>query len=183
MERFKKYKFFAHLFAYPERKEDFFKALKEFYPFEDLKPLEELQKVAFEEIQAEYTSLFVANFPKVPCKPYQSFFESQTLMGEPTFRCEKFYRLFNLETGKELPDAVYVELDFCAFLIKLKEESPYGEDKGKLEVIFREFFKTCVAWMERFAQCVKKNTGLKPLRELTTLFERFIREEREKLGV
>ncbi|HIC08497.1 MAG TPA: hypothetical protein EYO62_00360, partial [Aquificales bacterium] len=61
MNPFKVYKFFAHLFAYPENREGFFENLERFYPFEDKTPLEELRKFPFGELQAEYTSLFVAN--------------------------------------------------------------------------------------------------------------------------
>ncbi len=182
MNPFKAYKFFAHLFAYPERKEEFFKTLERFYPFEDKTPLEELKKVPFEELQAEYTSLFVANFKGVPCKPYQSFFQSEekTLMGAPAFDTAKYYELFNLSAENEMPDAVYLQLDFATFLLKLMEETPYVEDKKKLSVLYRDFFKKHILWMENFADCILENTSIEPLKEFARLFKEFLQREKER---
>ena len=183
MNPFKVYKFFAHLFAYPENREEFFENLERFYPFEDKTPLEELKKFPFGELQAEYTSLFVANIKGVPCKPYESFFRSseKTLMGAPAFDTVKYYELFNLSTGDELPDAVYLQLDFAAFLLKLMEETPYAEDKKKLSVLYRDFFRKHILWMEDFADCILRNSSVEPLKEFAKLFKEFLQRERERL--
>jgi TorA maturation chaperone TorD len=180
-ERFKAYKFFAHLFSYPENREEFFQKLKEFYPFEDKQPLESLERIPFEEIQAEYTSLFIARFPKVPCKPYQSFFESQTLMGNATFETEKFYSLFGLDWGDELPDRANLQLDFAAFLLELERRLSQPDERRKVEKLFKEFFKRHIAWMEKLARCVEDNTRLEPLKGLMEYFKDFLKEEKKLL--
>jgi len=182
MERFKAYKFFAHLFSYPEGV-SFFEKLEEFYPFEDKKPLEDLKAIPLEELQAEYTSLFIANYGGVPCKPYQSFFTAEkTLMGAPALDTQKFFDLFGLTVPEgELPDKVSFQLDFAAFLLKLKEETPYLEDKKKIDLLFKEFFKKHILWMESFADCVEKNSSLKPLKVFAERFKEFLEGERKLL--
>jgi len=183
MDPYKVYKFFAHLFAYPERREDFFKHLEEFYPFEDGQPLEELKKVPFEELQAEYTALFVANIKGVPCKPYESFFgPERTLMGAPAFDTARYFELFGLEPPEgELPDAVYLQLDFAAFLVKLIKEATHPEDRKKLAVLYRDFFKKHILWMERFVDCIGEHSKVEPLKVLSGRFKEFLREERKRL--
>ena len=180
-ERFKAYKFFAYLFSYPENGEEFFQKLKQFYPFENRQPLERLEKLPFEELQAEYTSLFIARFPKVPCKPYHSFFESQTLMGNATFETEKFYSLFGLDCGDELPDRANLQLDFAAFLLDLERRLSQSDEKQKVRKIFNEFFKRHIAWMEQLARCVEENTQLEPLKELMKFFKDFLKREKNYL--
>jgi len=183
LDPFKVYKFFAHLFAYPERGEEFFKNLERFYPFDDLTPLEELKRIPFEELQAEYTSLFVARYGGVPCKPYESFFSAEkTLMGGAAFDTAKYYELFGLQLPPgEMPDAVYLQLDFAAFLVKLLEESTDPEDRKKIALLYRDFFKKHILWMEKFADCIVENSSLEPLKVFADKFKEFLREERKRL--
>lgn len=182
-DRFKVYKFFAHLFAYPEREESFFSTLESFYPYGDKTPFQELKKLPFEELQAEYTSLFVANFKGVPCKPYQSFFTAEkTLMGGPAFETAKFYELFGLSVPEnDMPDFVPFQLDFAAFLVKAIENSTNAQEKKQLLALYKAFFKRHLLWMERFADCVAENTTMEPLKELTEKFKEFLREEKTNL--
>lgn len=176
--RFKAYKFFAFLYSYPDD-ESFFNLLEEFYPFEDKTPLQELKKIPLPELQAEYTRLFVANYGGVPCKPYQSVFgPEKELLGGPAFDTAKFYNLFGLETGNELPDKVSLQLDFMAFLWKLYNETPYRDDKQKLKLLMREFFNKHILWMEKFADCVVRSTDFQPLKELSEKFKDFLKEEK-----
>ncbi len=181
MDRFKTYKFFSLLFSYPEERESFFKNLREFYPFENLKPLEDLEKLNFEELQAEYTRLFVAGYGITPCKPYQSVFstEDRTLMGAAATETAKFFELFNLNVENDFPDKVNYQLEFMAFLLKLKEETPYAEDKKKLSLLMREFFKRHILWMEKFADCISENGEVEPLKEFAKMFKDFLKRERE----
>ena len=185
MDRFKTYKFFSLLFSYPERREEFFRNLREFYPFENKKPLENLEKLNFEELQAEYTKLFVAGYGITPCKPYQSVFstEDRTLMGAATTETAKFFELFNLNVENEFPDKVNYQLEFMAFLLKLKEETPYVEDKRKLELLIREFFKRHILWMEEFADCILENSDVKPLKGFAKMFKNFLKREKEILKI
>ncbi len=183
MDRFKAYKFFAHLFSYPESGE-FFSILEKFYPFEDKTPLEEVKKVDLGELQAEYTSLFIARPGGVPCKPYQSVFSAAgELMGGPAFGTQKYYSLFNLDPGNELPDRANLQLDFAAFLLKLIENAKEPAEGRRLEALFKDFFKKHILWMENLARCVEKNTSLVELKELMTLFREFLESEKKLLGL
>jgi len=181
-KRFKSYKFFAHLFSYPEGGQ-FFKTLEKFYPYENRKPLEELKSLPLEELQAEYISLFVANIGGVPCKPYQSFFSAErTLMGAPAFETARFYDIFGVtQPENDLPDKASFQLDFAAFLIKLLSESKHPEERKRLEALFKAFFRKHILWMEKFADCVKGNTQFEPLKFFAEAFKNFLGEERERL--
>ncbi len=178
MSRIKHYKFFAHLFDYPYG-EEFFKKLEEYYPFEDKTPLEELKKIPLGELQAEYTSLFEVKPGGADCKPYQSVFTERELMGNAAFQTVKFFELFGLSAGDELPDRANLQLDFAAFLLKAMEETPYLEDRRKLAVLFKEFFKKHILWMEKLAECVERYTSMEPLRVFMKLFKEFLQRERE----
>ena len=177
-KRFKAYKFFAHLLDYPYDK-TFFEKLEEFYPFDDRTPIKELKKVPLGELQAEYTSLFEVKPGGTPCKPYQSVFAERELMGNAAFETAKYYNLFGLETGNELPDRANLQLDFAAFLLKAMEETPYVDDKKKLSVLFKDFFKKHLMWMEQLADCVIKNSEIEPLKRLMELFKGFLQEEKK----
>jgi len=183
MERFKTYKFFAHLFSYPYS-EEFFKTLEEFYPFEDKTPVEELKKLPLGELQAEYTSLFEVKPGGADCKPYQSLFEGEgRLMGASAVNTQKYYSLFNLDAGNEYPDRINLQLDFAAFLLKAAEQTPHPEDKRKLELLMREFFKNHLLWGEKLAECVEKNTTIEPLKKLAELFKEFLQREKKLLNL
>jgi len=177
---FNTYKFFAFLFSYPESG-DFLNQLQRFNPFED-NLLEELKKMPLEELQAEWTKLFIANFGGVPCKPYQSFFgEEKALMGAPAFSTNRFFQLFNRDTGGEIPDRVNLQLDFAAFLVKLYLEATDPRDKKKIETLYREFFKKHILWMVKLANCVSEHTNLEPLKELMEKFKSFLLKEKERM--
>jgi len=178
---FKTYKFFAFLFSYPDS-EEFLKNLESFYPFEETKPLEQLKKVPLEELQAEWTRLFIANYGGVPCKPYQSFFsEEKELMGAPAFSSNRFYQLFNLDTGGEIPDRANLQLDFAAFLVKLYLEDNNPVERKKIEALYREFFKKHLLWLVELAECVEKNCSVEPLKVLVKLLREFLLKEKKKL--
>jgi len=181
MDRFKSYKFFSLLYSYPENREEFFQKLNDFYPYEDRKPLEELENYNFQELQAEYTGLFIAGYGRTPCKPYQSVFttEERTLMGASALETAKFFDLFGLKIENDFPDKVNYQLEFMAFLLELKKQTPYLEDKKKLDLLMKEFFKRHILWMEKFVDCILNHGEVQPLKKLTEFFKRFLQKERE----
>ncbi|MFO0754704.1 MAG: molecular chaperone TorD family protein [Thermodesulfovibrionales bacterium] len=82
-----------------------------------------------EELQAEYTRLFINAYPSALCPPYESFYREGTVYGATSGDVEQVY----LDNGLdyvfegEPPDFLSVELDFLAvthdeaFLGRLKE--------------------------------------------------------------
>jgi len=179
MDRFRTYKFFAHLLSYPYG-EIFFKNLEYFFPFGNREILEDFKNIPLNEIQAEYTSLFEFYPGGAPCKPYQSVFEGEgLLMGEAAVNTAKYYTLFGLDSGSEYPDRASLQLDFMAFLLKLLEELQDNKEKKRVEILIKEFFKKHIAWMENLAECVIRRTQLEPLKVFMGLFKEFL--EREKL--
>jgi hypothetical protein len=102
-------------------------------------------------------------------------------MGNATFETEKFYSLFGLDWGDELPDRANLQLDFAAFLLDLERRLSQPDEREKVRKIFNEFFKRHIAWMEQLARCVEENTQLEPLKELMKYFKDFLKGERNYL--
>ncbi len=178
---FKFYKFYAFLFSYPSDG-SFFENLERFYPFEDKLPLERLKRVPLGELQAEYTSLFEVKPGGVPCKPYQSFFGSErSLMGDAAFSTNRFFGLFNLETGGEIPDRANLQLDFAAFLVRLISSTSSPAERRKLETLYRDFFKKHILWLEKLADCVSQNGSLEEIKPFMEFLKSFLQKERERL--
>ncbi len=95
--------------------------------------LKELSKMSFEEWQALYTSLFIANFPKTPLHPYESFYKEGIVGGDVSYQLEQIYKSCGLEIfdERELPDYLIFELEFASFLI---------EHQTDCKPIYNEFF-------------------------------------------
>ncbi len=88
-----------------------------------------LSSVSLEELQAEYTRLFINAYPSVLCPPYESFYREGAVYGITSSEVEQVYLNSGLDYvfEGEPPDFLSVELDFLAitndeaFLNRLKE--------------------------------------------------------------
>ncbi len=97
------------------------------------KGLKELTEMKFEEWQAAYTSLFIANFPKTPLHPYESFYKEGIVGGDISEMLDNIYKSCGLEVfdDREMPDYLVFELEFASFLI---------ENDKTCKPLFEEFF-------------------------------------------
>ena len=95
--------------------------------------LKKLSSIPFEEWQAKYTSLFIANFPKTPLHPYESFYKEGIVGGEISDMLDNIYKSCGLEIfdDREMPDYIVFELEFAAFLV---------ENDTSCKPLFEEFF-------------------------------------------
>jgi len=144
------YRFLSIGFTYPEEEfreiitksikmvsESYTKLNKDGYKLKGIKNLKkglkELSSLKFEEWQAEYTSLFIANFPKTPLHPYESFYKEGIVGGDISETLDTIYRSCGLEIfdKRELPDYIVFELEFAAFLI---------DNSKPCKPLFEEFF-------------------------------------------
>jgi len=69
-----------------------------------------------EEWQAGYTSLFVNNYPVLPCPLLESIHREGTLVGESTEQVAQAFLAFGLEAKTLNPDHLASELEFAGYL-------------------------------------------------------------------
>ncbi len=88
-----------------------------------------LQAIPLEEIQAEYTRMFISAYPQLLCPPYESYYREGLVYGNSSVAAHEWYRRHGLDFTfeGEPPDHVSIELEFLAitkdvaFLEKLRE--------------------------------------------------------------
>jgi TorA maturation chaperone TorD len=186
--RAKVYKTLSYCFCYPDQK--FFTYAKESLPkimdyslralpykgklqdtYKHFKStlLDELTAHPLEELQTEYTRLFICFAGGHSCYPYESIYidKGKRLMGNSTMAVKRLYRDFHLRVSPyfpDLPDHIAAELEFMHFL-------SFNEDKfaaiGKNQ--YRDFCLTnemtfleehMLKWVPEFSECIKAESNL-----------------------
>jgi putative dimethyl sulfoxide reductase chaperone len=121
---------FSLVFSYPTRE-----TLRELGGLRDsaelagIRCLASLTSVPLEELETEFTRLFISAFPALPCPPYESFYREGVVYGKTTTDVRDIYKShgFDYVYEGEPPDLLSVELDFLsmiddsAFLNRFKE--------------------------------------------------------------
>ena len=69
-----------------------------------------------EDLQADYTHLFLAGYPTTPCRLVESVHLEGTLVGEASETAAASYLRFGLEAKEREPDNLTSELEFLAYL-------------------------------------------------------------------
>jgi len=181
------YKLFSLLFLYP-KEEKFRKALDiidDLSSFTDIYSklkglLDNHIKGRMKDLRVEYTSLFINNFPSVPCAPYESFFRFNRL-SDPNIISSliRYYDQLGFGAGLEANDHISTELEFMFVVIT---SDGLSEDRRfSLQKAF--FSKHLSLWVLDFANCVKENTKVEFYSVLADLFKEFIEKEFNYLGV
>ncbi len=172
-DRIALYRFLSIGFTYPEKRfEDVIKKSiemvapsytnlkKEGYRLSGIKKLKsglkELLQSGLDEWQAAYTSLFIANYPKTPLHPYESFYKEGVVGGDISEMMDRIYKSCGLEIfdEREFPDYIVFEFEFAAFLIEYEESC---------KPMFEEFFfNHLFEWVPNFLEDVI-NFGKTPL--------------------
>ena len=80
-----------------------------------------MARSSMEDLQVEYTRLFIYAHGGSSCSPYESVYAEQekSLMGESALAVKRFYRVFKLRIShqfKDLQDHISAELEFMHFL-------------------------------------------------------------------
>ena len=139
-----KFKFFSLVFSYPSQETlDEVESLAINIP-EYAHLVEMLKSHSLEELQTEYTRLFVTDFPTLTCPPYESYYREGSLYGNASIEVEDIYRDRGLEYSfeGEPPDHISVELEFLALT---------GDER------FAERMKE---WVFEFTERVKENSKI-----------------------
>ncbi len=139
------YRYFSLLFSYPT--EETLRQIKDLSRNADVAGLrshETLEAVPLEEIQAEYTRMFISAYPKLLCPPYESYYREGLVYGDSSIAAREWYRRQSLDftLEGEPPDHLSVELEFLAI----------RKDRAFLEKL-RE-------WIYQFTERVKNNSTI-----------------------
>jgi len=175
------YSFLAQSFRYPEQtwlREPYFDLLdsimQSFDIDNDAPGLRQsycANQEGLEELQIEYTRLFINAIPSVIAPPYSSVYLDQegNLFGPSAVWVKQFYQQhgFDLAGEGDLPDHLVHELDFIALLLD------EGQD-DVAEQFLKEHFRR---WFPLFSERVLKSSTNPFYYTLLTLVDFFTREE------
>ncbi len=120
---------------------------------------EALAGKTLEELQTEYTRLFISAYPKLLCPPYESYYREGVVYGNSSIEAADWYRRSGLDFSCEGEPADFLgaELDFlaltndAAFLARMKEwifeftgrvkehSALYGKAAVELETLLRQY--------------------------------------------
>ncbi len=152
------YRYFSVIFSYPtaktreELREVSDDARQAGFLANDL-----LETASIEELQAEYTRLFISAYPRLFCPPYESYYREGVVYGNASIEVDDWYRKHGLDFSFEgqPPDLLSAELDFLAitndsaflarmnewvleFTARVKEHSTlYGPAAAELELLLK----------------------------------------------
>jgi putative dimethyl sulfoxide reductase chaperone len=139
------YRYFSILFSYPtEENVREIRKLSRTGGVTGLRSGEALSSVPLEEVQAEYTRLFISTYPKLLCPPYESCYREGLVYGNSSIEVGEWYKKYGLDfiCDSEPPDLLSVELEFLAII----------RDRAFLEKL-RE-------WIYKFTERVKNNSNI-----------------------
>ena len=116
--------------------------------YDRLHDLLNLDEKAFEDLQVEYTRLFINAVPRCPAPPFGSVYleAGHSLYGTSTEKVRDFYREhgFDIADPKALPDEITLELEFLGLLA----DQGLEEDEA---VFLSRFFRP---WFVQFRDIV-----------------------------
>lgn len=124
-----------------------------------------------EDLQVEYTRLFINGIPYVVAPPYGSVYMDQSFQGAFAGDTLAFYKKkgFGMEEKADLPDHLIHELEFLSLLAE--ENDSTGEEEF-LQKLFRP-------WYKKFQLRVIEKTHHPYYRVLVQLIDFFTKEENE----
>lgn len=173
------YKFLSQCMQYPDTEwmnEDFFNV---FYNLlGTLGAVEEAVEIKkeinnaedpVEDLQVEYTRLFINGMPHVIAPPYGSVYMDKSLQGTFAGNTLAFYREkgFDMEKEADLPDHLIHELEFLSLLTLEKD---FDGEEGFLTKLFRP-------WYEKFHPRVTEGAHHPFYRVVVQLIDVFTKEE------
>ncbi|MGB9700332.1 MAG: TorD/DmsD family molecular chaperone [Thermodesulfobacteriota bacterium] len=138
--------------------------------------------LALQELQVEYTYLFINALPHVPAPPYASAYRGMGfLMGEPAERAWRAYQAAGLDLAEDfhdLPDHLAVQLEFLSWLegqeIEAKEQGEV-EKAQKFRSTKEKFWAEEVKpWLPEFLTRVEEKARIPFYRELAGLMKIFL---------
>lgn len=116
--------------------------------------LEELRMGSLSQWQVEHTGLFINNYPKLPCPPYESAYRDGTMGGNRCHTIEDFYHEVGLLPIEGIPgDYLGTMLECAAYLLDQQLR-----DQPAWHVLWQEHLDR---WLPRFARDLKQHSSMK----------------------
>ncbi len=124
-----------------------------------------------EDLQVEYTRLFINGTPHVAAPPYGSVYLEQTLRGKYSDDVLMYYRSlgYNLTENADLPDSLIHQLEFLSFLAE-------DQNRDAEEEFLARFF---LPWYSVFAAKVKEEAQHPFYKIIISFIDFFTKEEKE----
>jgi len=130
------------------------------------KILSYLDKTNIEHLESEYTSLFVTGYPKTPCPPYFSAYQTGLVVSDFTEELYKIYENYGIELSNEqLPDFIPIMMEFMTLLLS-----------NNLEEEAKNFYDKYLSWVSVFAENIKKNTKEEYFINIANQLKSFIKD-------
>jgi TorA maturation chaperone TorD len=131
-------------------------------------------KDILEDLQVEYTRLFINGVPHVAAPPYGSVYLEKTLRGQYSDKILTYYRSlgYNLTKNADLPDSLIHQLEFLSFLAE--DQNRDGEEE-----FLARFF---LPWYPIFAARVKEEAQ-HPFYPIIVSFIDFFTTEEKEYGI
>jgi len=129
------------------------------------------QVLPLEELQIEYTRLFINGSPHVVAPPYASVYLDKSLQGQATEKINSFYgaRGFFMREDSDLPDHIVHQLEFLALLTQS------GDQESESLFLTQMFFP----WFRLFAPRVVQESQHPFYRIVVQIIDYFTKEEDE----
>lgn len=185
------YKSFAKLFSYPD--EELITLVSSGVVFELFEVLNiseydslkidkwikafENKEQLLEDLQVEYTRLFINTFPTLPAPMYKSFYEDKELLGSSIGSLIDTYEKYGFEVSEdenELPDNLSLLLEF---VYRLNQEG-YSKDEQN---IFVE--KYILSWTNELEQKILENAEIDFYKFLIISLNSFLKEDVNQIKV
>ncbi len=124
-----------------------------------------------EDLQVEYTRLFINGAPHVVAPPYGSVYLEKSLQGKYAEKILLYYHScgYSLSQKADFPDNLIHQLEFLSFLAEDKKQQ-------EEEDFLLRFFQP---WYPIFSKLVKKNSHHPFYHVIITIIDFFTKEEKE----
>jgi len=124
-----------------------------------------------EDLQVEYTRLFINGMPHVVAPPYASVYLEKSLQGKYAENVLIYYRSlgYTLSEHSDLPDNIIHQLEFLSFLAEDKDQQSEEEFLSK-------YF---LPWYKIFSNLIKKESQHPFYHVIISIIDFFTKEEKE----
>ena len=145
----------------------FNEAIKESYALFRSALKEQVKKFSLDDLQIEYTALFIYSRGGPICPIYESMYreKNKSLMGEPAMDVKRLYKSFKLRVSRsfaDLPDHISAELEFMHFLIANEIRFTANRQKHVSDFFVeseRAFLGDhAIKWIPQFADCLEEKS-------------------------
>jgi len=127
------------------------------------------KEIRNEELEAEYTSLFITGYPKTPCPPYYSVYKTGLMVSKHTEDLYNIYEKYGIELSNEqFPDFIPTMIEFLTLLLS-----------NNMEEEAKKFHNEYLSWLTEFADNIKRNTKSLYFIKTATNLKNFISEVNE----